>query len=82
MNGLGGNNLSTTDRSLLLLMAEVNHGFPLEIGFAPAEVSSGGSFSVDGTSQVEVLDDHSGTEVKVAIDDSLQIFIGESLIEE
>lgn len=61
-------------KSLLLLVAEVGDLLPCE--FWSAEVASRGCLFVDGPFEVEVLDDHSGTEVEVAEDDSLQIFIG------
>jgi len=65
------------DKSFSFFVAEINDGFPLEVRLVSAEVTSGCSFLIDRTPQIEIPDDHSGSEIEVAVYDSLQIFIRE-----
>jgi hypothetical protein len=59
--------------SLLLLVIKVLDLLPSEL--VSAEVASGSSVLVDGLFEVEVLNEHSRTQVEVVEDDPLQISI-------
>src|SRR6476660_7677878 len=64
------------DGSDARVVAQVLHpvrSLPGEFRLAPAEVAIGGRLLVDGATQVEVLDDARGGEVKVAADHLLEL---------
>lgn len=59
--------------SLLLLVIKVLDLLPSEL--VSSEVTSGGSALVDRLFEVEVFDEHSGTQVEVVEDDMLEVSI-------
>lgn len=62
-------------------MTEIFNSFPSELRLSASKVSSSGSQFVDRSLELKLLDDHARSEVKVSVDDALEIFISESLID-
>lgn len=56
-------------------MGEILGGFPGEVGIVSTEVTAGSSLLVDGSLEVEFLDDHTRSQIEVVGDDFLEIQI-------
>lgn len=59
-------------------MSQVLRLFPQEFGFSSTEVTESTELLVDGGLQVELLDDHTRSEVEVSGDDFLKVVVSVS----
>lgn len=60
---------------MLLLVGQILGGFPAEIGVVSTEMAESAQLAVDGSLEAELLDDHTGSEVEVLVDDELEVVV-------